>query len=311
MTAPKAPAPPAVRVDAPTEERNPRSLDIDRLDTVGILRLINDEDTQVPRAVAEVLDAVAAAVDFAVAALRAGHRVHYFGAGTSGRIAFADAAELRPTFNVPEGWFCPHLAGGPEALWQALEEVEDDADSGAAQVRECVAAGDVVVGLAASGRTPFVLGALRAAGATGARTVLITGNPRAPMAAHVDVSVGVDTGPEVITGSTRMKAGTAQKLVLNAFSTAVMVRLGRVHSNLMVSLVPTNAKLRGRVLSILVEATGLGEDVCATALAAAGGELKTALVGLLSGAAVPAARAALAQSGDRVRDALALLSDAA
>ncbi|RQX53216.1 N-acetylmuramic acid 6-phosphate etherase, partial [Micromonospora chalcea] len=166
----------------------------------------------------------------------------------------------------------------------------------------------LVVGLAASGRTPYVLGALAASRERGAATVLLCANPEAPAAASVDVFIGVDTGPEVVTGSTRMKAGTAQKLVLNTFSTAVMVRLGRVYSNLMIDMVATNAKLRGRMISILVEATGCAEEVCRVALREADGDLKTALVALVSGAEVPAARAALARSAHQVRGALALLA---
>jgi N-acetylmuramic acid 6-phosphate etherase len=288
--------------------RNPQSADLDRLSTIEMLRLINEEDSRVPGAVAAVLDAIAEAVDLAVPALRGGHRVHYFGAGTSGRIGVLDAAELQPTYNTPDEWFWPHLAGGPPAMWRAVEAVEDDEAAGAREAVASVRAGDVVIGIAASGRTPYVLGALRAARAAGARTVLVSADPAALAGAEVDVFVGVDTGPEVVTGSTRMKAASAQKLVLNAFSTAVMIRLGRVYSNFMVSMVATNAKLRGRMLSILVEATGLPESACRQALAEAGGDLKAALVALLTGAGVPAARAALARADDRVRDAIALLA---
>ncbi|SDX91401.1 N-acetylmuramic acid 6-phosphate etherase [Micromonospora pattaloongensis] len=296
-----------VRVSAPTERRNPHSADLDLMSTRDVLRVINDADCRVPVAVAAVLDEIVAAVDIAVAALRAGRRVHYFGAGTSGRLGVLDAAELPPTFNCPPDWFCAHLAGGPAAMWRAVEDAEDDEPAGAGEARDCVRAGDLVVGLAASGRTPFVLAALRAAREGGARTVLLSANPEARVADEVDVFIGVDTGPEIVTGSTRMKAATAQKLVLNAFSTAVMVRLGRVYSNLMVDVVATNAKLRGRMISILMEATGATEEVCAAALTEADGELKTALVSLVSGAKVADARAALDRSARQVRDALALL----
>jgi N-acetylmuramic acid 6-phosphate etherase len=273
-----------------------------------VLQLINEADGTVPRAVAAVLDDIANAVDVAVSALQAGRRVHYFGAGTSGRLGVLDAAELPPTFNSPEDWFCAHLAGGPDAMWRAVEDAEDDDEAGAADAAACVTAGDVAVGLAASGRTPYVLAALRTAAALGARTVLVSGDPRAVSAGEFDVFVGVDTGPEVVAGSTRMKAATAQKLVLNAFSTAIMVRLGRVYSNLMVDLVATNAKLRGRMILILMEATGCGEEACRDAIVEAEGDLKTALVSLLSGAAMAEARAALAQSDRQVRGALALLA---
>ncbi|XTZ18115.1 N-acetylmuramic acid 6-phosphate etherase [Micromonospora echinospora] len=299
---------PVVRVGAPTERRNPLSADLDLMSTRDMLTVINEADRRAPAAVAEVLDEIAAAVDLAVAALRDGHRVHYFGAGTSGRLGVLDAVELIPTFNTPRHWFCAHLAGGQGAMWRAVEDAEDNHATGAAEADGCVATGDVVVGLAASGRTPYVLGALAASRARQAATVLLCANPEAEAARHVDVFIGVDTGPEVVTGSTRMKAGTAQKLVLNAFSTAVMVRLGRVYSNLMIDVVATNAKLRGRMITILVEATGCSEELCRQALNAADGDLKTALVSLVSGADVTRARAALASSADQVRGALALLA---
>jgi N-acetylmuramic acid 6-phosphate etherase len=298
----------AIRVAAPTERRNPHSADLDLMSTREVLNVINEADRRVPAAVAGVLDEITAAVDLAVRALRDGHRVHCFGAGTSGRLGVLDAAELAPTFNSPRHWFCAHLAGGPDAMWRAVEDAEDDERAGVAEVQECVRAGDLVVGLAASGRTPYVLGALRASRALGAGTVLLCADPDAAAAQAVAVFIGVDTGPEVVTGSTRMKAATAQKLVLNAFSTAVMVRLGRVYSNLMIDMVATNAKLRGRMISILMEATGCTEDVSRRALEEAEGDLKAALVSLVSGAAVAEARAALAQSEDQVRDALALLA---
>ncbi|MEU4568242.1 N-acetylmuramic acid 6-phosphate etherase [Micromonospora sp. NPDC023956] len=299
---------PVVRVGAPTERRNPLSADLDLMSTRDMLAVINEADRRVPAAVAEVLDEIAAAVDLAVTALRDGHRVHYFGAGTSGRLGVLDAVELIPTFNSPRDWFCAHVAGGQDAMWQAVEDAEDNHRLGAAEAAGCVASGDVVVGLAASGRTPYVLGALAASRARQAATVLLCANPEAEAARDVDVFIGVDTGPEVVTGSTRMKAGTAQKLVLNAFSTAVMVRLGRVYSNLMIDVVATNAKLRGRMITILVEATGCSEELCRQALHAADGDLKTALVSLVSGADVTKARAALTRSAGQVRGALALLA---
>ncbi|HEX6967767.1 MAG TPA: N-acetylmuramic acid 6-phosphate etherase [Micromonosporaceae bacterium] len=297
-----------VRVSAPTERRNPDSMDLDLMPTRDVLRVINEADQRVPVAVKAVLDQVADTVELAVAALRDGHRVHYFGAGTSGRIGVLDAAELPPTFNTPSNWFCAHIAGGRDAVWRAIEDAEDDEEAGTAAATACVSAGDLVLGLAASGRTPYVLAALRAARAIGAKTALLCADPQAPAALAVDVFVGVDTGPEVITGSTRMKAATAQKLVLNAFSTAVMVRLGRVYSNLMIDVVATNAKLRGRMISILMEATGCSEEASRQALGAADGDLKTALVSLVSGAEVAQARAALDRCGQQVREALTLLA---
>ncbi|AVT31591.1 N-acetylmuramic acid 6-phosphate etherase [Plantactinospora sp. BC1] len=305
----RAPEPRAVvRVSSPTELRNPRSLDLDLMSVRDVLKVINEDDRRVPAAVTKVLDEIAVAVELAVTALRAGRRVHYFGAGTSGRLGVLDAAELAPTFNTPDRWFCAHLAGGPDAMWRAVEDAEDDETGGAEEARGCVSPGDLVVGLAASGRTPYVLGALGAATGLGADTVLICADPGAVAARSVTVFIGVETGPEVVTGSTRMKAATAQKLVLNGFSTAVMVRLGRVYSNLMIDMVATNAKLRGRMISILVEATDCTEEVAQHALTEADGDLKAALVSLLSGAAVADARAALDRSANQVRGAIALLA---
>ncbi|GLZ32979.1 N-acetylmuramic acid 6-phosphate etherase [Lentzea sp. NBRC 105346] len=294
----------AVNVESPTEQRNPRTVDIDRVATLDVLRMINDEDSTVPAAVAAALPEVARAVDLAVGALRSGGRVHYVGAGTSGRLATLDAAELVPTFNTPPDWFIAHHAGGTEALVRAMEDVEDH--SGAAQIRRAVKSSDIVVGITASGRTPFVIGALQEANAIGAHTVLISNNAHVPM--EPDVLVVLDTGPEAIAGSTRMKAGSSQKLVLTAFSTAVMVMLGRTYSNLMVSMRATNAKLRGRTVRILAEATGLEEQECVAALAEASGDLKVALVHLLSG--VPTARAAeaLTSANGHVRNALGALA---
>jgi N-acetylmuramic acid 6-phosphate etherase len=289
-----------VRVESPTEQRNPRTADIDRVPTIDVLRMINDEDRTVPSAVAAALPELARAVDLGVTAIMSGGRVHYVGAGTSGRLATLDAAELVPTFNVPPDWFVAHHAGGPEALVRAVEEVEDS--SGASQIRRHATPKDLVVGVTASGRTPFVIGALEEAQALGARTVLVSNNASVPITP--DVLVALNTGPEAIAGSTRMKAGSAQKLVLTSFSTAVMVKLGRTYSNLMVSMRATNAKLRGRMIRILHEATGLAETDCAQALADASGDLKVALVHLLSGVPTERAAAALKDTKGHVRDAL-------
>lgn len=289
-----------VRVESPTEQRNPRTTDIDRVPTIDVLRMINDEDRTVPFAVAQALPELARAVDLGVTAIMSGGRVHYVGAGTSGRLATLDAAELVPTFNAPADWFVAHHAGGSEALVRAVEEVEDH--SGAAQIRRSATAKDVVVGVTASGRTPFVIGALQEAQALGAHTVLVSNNASVPFSP--DVLVALNTGPEAIAGSTRMKAGSAQKLVLTSFSTAVMIKLGRTYSNLMVSMRATNAKLRGRTIRILHEATGLPEAACEQALADASGDLKVALVHLLSGVPTERAAAALEDTKGHVRNAL-------
>ncbi|MFG2039683.1 N-acetylmuramic acid 6-phosphate etherase [Dactylosporangium sp. NPDC048998] len=292
---------------SPTEERNPHTVFIDQLPTLDMLRLINAEDRKVAPAVAAVLPSLAEAVELAVAALRAGRRMHYFGAGTSGRMAVLDAAELHPTFGIGTDQVVAHIAGGMPALHNAAEGAEDDVELGAAAA-EMVAAGDVALGATASGGTPYVGGALRAARATGASTVLLSANPAAPLAALADVHIAVDTGPEAVTGSTRMKAGTAQKLVLNALSTAVMVRLGRTYSNLMTDMVASNSKLRGRQVRMLAQATGLPERDCTAALADAAGESKVALVALLAQTPTAEARRVLQRSGGVVHAALRELS---
>ena len=296
-----------VRVSSPTEAVNPRTVDLDIVSTTELVRLINDEDRIVATAVANVLPTLASLVDDAAARVAAGGRVHYFGAGTSGRLGVLDAAELVPTFGLSDDVIVAHQAGGPAAFLNAVEDAEDD--EGGFDAAD-VAPGDIVIGLAASGRTPYVGAALTAAREVGAATALVTANPDAPLAPLADHLLVVATGPEAVTGSTRLKAGTATKLVLNTFSTALAVRLGRTYRNLMVDMRPTNAKLRGRVLEVLIQATGAAERECAAALDACGGELKVALVYLLTGRALtPAACAeALSAAGGRIRDALAAIS---
>ncbi|GAA2030512.1 N-acetylmuramic acid 6-phosphate etherase [Terrabacter terrae] len=295
-----------VTVDAPTEERHPGTTSIDTHTSLGILRALNTEDAKVAVAVNEVLPDLARLVDCAVDSLTAGGAVHYFGAGTSGRLAVLDAAELLPTFNAPEGLFVAHHAGGTRALVHAVENVEDDADLGRSEA-DVLRAGDIAVGLTASGRTPFVAGALARARELGAVTALVTANPHAEAAVHADILLAVRTGPEALTGSTRLKAGTAQKLVLNSFSTAVMIRLGHTWSNLMVDVVATNAKLRGRVVRILQEATGAGSEEARAALDEADGELKPALLAMLAGVGVATARDAIAANGGSVARALSAM----
>jgi N-acetylmuramic acid 6-phosphate etherase len=293
--------------DIPTEQRNPRTIDLDTMPTMEILRLINEEDQRVAGAVSEVLPEIGIMVDRAVETLRRGGRVHYFGAGTSGRLAVLDAAELLPTFGIERGRIVAHNAGGMGALYQSVENVEDDDELGARDA-DNVRTGDVAIGIAASGRTPYVVGALRASAGVGAFTVLLSANPSAPYGDEVDLHIAPATGPEVISGSTRMKAGTATKLVLNAFSTTVMVRMGRTYSNLMVSLTGVNEKLRHRLVRILAEATDLDPAICEEALAEAGGDTRVALVALLC--EVPAGRAATAlqAGGGAIREAIARLS---
>lgn len=289
-------------ISAPTELQNPRTTKIDVLDTTELLMLLNAEDAKVPAAVRAAIPQLAALVDRTVAAVAAGGRLHYFGAGTSGRIAVMDCSELLPTFGIGPETVVAHMAGGIVALSEPVENIEDSEDAGAADAAE-VGSQDVVLGIAASGRTPYVGGALRRGTEVGAFTALISSNPRAPLAASADLHVLLDTGPEPITGSTRMKAGTAQKLALNALSTALAVRLGHTYSNFMVDMIATNQKLRRRLISILHGATGQSESSCIQALDGANGELKTALVCLLTGCEASEARAKIAAAGGSVRAA--------
>ncbi len=298
-----------IRVSSPTEHVNPRTENIDEIGTLEILRLINAEDALVPAAVAVLLPTLAELVDQAVARIEAGGRVHYFGAGTSGRLGVLDAAELLPTFGIADDLVIAHQAGGPEAFVRAVENAEDDAESAFADAGE-IAGLDVVLGLAASGSTPYVGAALQAGRTAGAVTALITSNPAAPLSRAADFLLVADTGPEAIAGSTRLKAGSALKLVLNSFSTALMVRLGHTYRNLMVDMRPSNAKLRGRSIQLLQDATGAAETDCAAALDQCG-DIKTSVVYLISGAigeaGAVAARTALATAGGHVRQALAAM----
>ncbi|WP_052669792.1 N-acetylmuramic acid 6-phosphate etherase [Nitriliruptor alkaliphilus] len=293
-------------VDGSTELRNAATVDIDVVPTLEILELLNDEDARVPGAVRAVLPQLAELVDAAVRSYRAGGTIHYVGAGTSGRIAVLDAAELPPTFSTDPDRVVAHHAGGSLSFIAAVEGLEDDRALGEADA-DAVRAGDVVIGLAASGRTPYVIGALTVAAARGATTALVCSSVTATPPEGLELLLAVNTGPEAIAGSTRLKAGTAQKLVLNAFSTALMVRLGKTYSNLMVDVAPSNAKLRGRVLSILMEATGRSRDDCAERLRDADGDTKAALVSLLTDADVGEARRSLAAADGSVRGALGRL----
>ena len=287
----------------PTELRNDRTLDIDVLPTLALLERLNDEDATVAASVRRALPSLALVVDAADKAMRAGGRIRYFGSGTSGRLAVLDAAELGPTYDLPAGLVVAHIAGGEQALTQAAENAEDDDAAGAAEAAE-VSPADVVIGLSASGSAAYVAGALARARQAGAFTALFTANPHAPVARHADVVVCADTGPEAITGSTRLKAGTAEKMLLNSFSTALMVRDGRTYSNLMVRLAPVNAKLRARQVRLLSQASGAAEAECASALRAAGGAVQVALTSLLSGADAATSRRALAESAGVVRVAV-------
>ena len=288
-----------------TEAPNPRTAAIDTLSSLEIVALISDEDARVAGAVREQLSQVARAVDAIVERLRCGGRMFYFGAGTSGRLGVLDASEMPPTFSVPpdliQGW----IAGGDSALRRSSEAAEDDPAAGAQAARDAgMGSADVVVGIAASGTTPWVLGALGEARARGAVTIALTCDPGAPLARAAEIAITPIVGPEVIAGSSRMKAGTAQKMVLNMLSTATMIRLGKVYGNLMVDVRPTNTKLRRRAVRILQQAAGAGSEAARAALEETDYEVKPALVMLLSGVDADEARRRLAEAEGFVRYAV-------
>jgi N-acetylmuramic acid 6-phosphate etherase len=291
---------------AATERRNPRSRSLDRLPTAALLKLINREDRLVAGAVARELASIARAVELVAKSIEQGGRLIYVGAGTSGRLAALDAAECPPTFGVPSRLVQAVVAGGRRALTRAAEGVEDSASQGAGDLgARKIGPRDIVMGVTASGGTPYVLGALRFARKRGAATVLLTSNRNSPATRLADITIAPHSGPEVIAGSTRMKAGTAQKLILNMLSTAVMIRLGRVYNNWMVDLGMTNAKLRGRGLQILQEAAGVSAPEAKRALARSG-SIRVALVMLNAGISASEARRSLRRSGGNLWQALAV-----
>jgi N-acetylmuramic acid 6-phosphate etherase len=288
-----------------SEQRNPRSEDLDVMETEAILALMNDEDAGVAACVRKALPAVARAVETIAAKFRAGGRLIYFGAGTSGRLALLDALECPPTFGTPPEQVRAFVAGGEQALTNPIESAEDDDEAGAQEARRIgVNARDCVVGISASGRTPYCIGAMQAARAAGAAVVSITCNEGSPMGAIADIDIAVPVGPEVVTGSTRLKAGTAQKMVLNMISTASMVRTGRVYRNLMADLIPSNYKLQRRALQIVVTATGADEAAAAAALEASSWRIKPAIVSILAGVSPERAEALLKEADGFVRRAI-------
>jgi N-acetylmuramic acid 6-phosphate etherase len=288
-----------------TEAINPRTRNLDLLPVLDQARLMNAEDREVPAAVAAVVPQIAEAVGRITDALRRGGRLLYVGAGTSGRLAVLDAAECPPTFGTPPDLVQAVLAGGPGAVTQAAEGVEDDTHGGEREIdARSVGPADVVVGIAASGGTPFVLGAVRRARARGAATIALACAPSSPLEAACHMAIVPLVGPEVIAGSTRLKAGTAQKLVLNMLSTLAMVQLGKVYGNLMVGLRPTNDKLRRRAVRIVEAATGATPTEAEEALARAEGRVPVAIVMLAAKLDAGAAAARLARAGGSVRRAV-------
>ena len=287
-----------------TEAPSAATRGLDALPTPALVELLIAESRRAFDAVSAGASAVAAAVEEIVPRLRAGGALHYVGAGTSGRLGFLDAVECVPTFGVGPETVQAHIAGGGAALLRAVEGAEDDAEAGAREAMERIAPRDAVVGISASGGARFVVAAVASARKIGAATVALTNVPGSPLAAAADRAIVLDTGPEPIAGSTRMNAATAQKLALNAISTAVMVRLGKVHDNLMVDVVATNEKLRRRARR-LVATLALCDDAAAGALLeAAGGSVKVAVVMGRRRIDASAARELLERSGGVLRDAL-------
>lgn len=288
-----------------TEDVSPRYLDLDRLSAIEQVGLLHESQAEAIAAVQPALPAIAAAVEAAAPRLRRGGRLVYCGAGTSARIGVQDGAELLPTFSWPVDKLAFAIAGGEKALLRAIENAEDSAEDGAGQIAKLgVEPDDVVLGIAASGNTPFTVAAVETARRLGALTIGVANNAGSRLLAEAEHSILVDTGPEAVAGSTRLKAGTAQKIVLNLFSTAVMIQLGRVYAGLMVEMQPTNAKLRQRAEQMVVKLTGCDAAIAAHALARSGGKVKLAVL-VVAGVDVDDAEQLLEQSGGSLRAALA------
>ena len=288
-----------------TEQRNPNSMQLDSLSAQELVALINREDQQVALAVEKCLPQIALAVEKIVAAFECGGRLVYVGAGTSGRLGVLDASECPPTYGVKPEMVVGLIAGGDHALRHPIEGAEDNVQQGQADLEEIdFSARDVLVGIAASGRTPYVLGALNYAKQLGATTVSIASNPKSKMAEVADIAIETVVGPEVLTGSSRMKSGTAQKLVLNMLTTASMVLIGKCYQNLMVDVQASNEKLKARALKIVMEATECDNETAANVLAKANGQVKLAILMQLSGLDALEAQSLLDKSNGKLRQAL-------
>lgn len=287
-----------------TESVNPRTRGLDEFSSPDLVRVLIEEHHFAVDAVYAVRDALATAVDIIAPRLRTGGRLHYIGAGTSGRLGYLDASEAPPTFGTAPELVCAHIAGGPAALTRAIEGAEDNGDLGADEMRDHVGVNDVAIGLSASGNAPYVVAGLLTARASGAWTLGVTNSANSKLEKVADQSIVLMSGPEPLTGSTRLKAGTAQKVFLNTLSTAVMVRLGKVHDNLMVDMVATNDKLRERALRLVVMLAGVDAQRAAELLAAAQGRVKVAVVMSARGLDADAARACLESNGGSLRACL-------
>ncbi len=289
-----------------SESRNPDTMNLDEMSTLDLVTCFNREDRKVPEAIDKVLPQIAQAVDKAAASFKAGGRLIYLGAGTSGRLGVLDASECPPTFGVPHTMVIGLIAGGPGAMLKAVEGAEDNEALGVEDLKNLnLTAKDTVVGLAASGRTPYVIGALRYATQLGCSTVAISCNPDSPIAREAGIAISPVVGPEALTGSTRLKSGTAQKLVLNMISTGAMVKTGKVYQNLMVDVKATNVKLVDRACRIVVEATGAAREAAEQALSETEFEVKPAILMLLAGIDAQQAVARLTKHNGFLRAALA------
>jgi N-acetylmuramic acid 6-phosphate etherase len=288
-----------------SEGRNPKTFDIDLLPTLEILKRINDEDRGVPAAVAAVIPEISLAVERIVGAFHKGARLVYMGAGTSGRLGVLDASECPPTFGVPEDMVVGLIAGGRDALVRAAEGAEDEPEEGARALRDIgLMPDDVVVGIAVSGRTPYVIGGLRYAREIGATTVALSCNDESIIAGIADIAISPVVGPEVLTGSTRLKAGTAQKLVLNMLTTASMIRIGKSYQNLMVDVHASNRKLVARASRIVMQATDCTAEQARQALDRTHNDVKLAILITITGMDLDAARSALTHAGGFLRTAI-------
>ena len=290
-----------------TERRNPRTMQLDTMSELEIVTAMNDEDARVPLAIAKKLPEIAQAARWAVEAFEQGGRLFYMGAGTSGRLGVLDAAECPPTFGVEPGMVVGLIAGGEKAFIKAVEGAEDSRELGRQDLESHqLTQKDFVIGIAASGRTPYVLGGLAYAKEMGCRTAAIACNPGSAIGKAADLAIEVEVGPEVLTGSTRLKSGTAQKLILNMISTTSMVRMGKAYQNLMVDVMQTNEKLHTRAENIVMDATGVERSEARSAIDAAGGSVKCAITMLLANCSAQEARSRLEAAGGHVRTAIGL-----
>ncbi|MDJ0354685.1 N-acetylmuramic acid 6-phosphate etherase [Paenarthrobacter sp. PH39-S1] len=293
-----------------TEAANPELSALDTMGTLALVQAMNAEDSKVPAAIAGAGVSIARTIDAVAERMARGGRLIYVGAGTSGRLGVLDASECPPTFGTDPSQVVGVVAGGEQALRQAVENAEDDDEAGAADMRHLsVTAADAVVGISASGRTPYVLGALAAARETGALTVGLSCNADSPLGAAAGIAIEIEVGPEFVTGSTRLKAGTAQKLVLNMISTLTMIRLGKTYGSLMVDLKATNAKLRARSERTVMQATGAAAPEAAGALAAVDGSVKAAILLLLTGLPPEQALELLREHRGQLRSAIGATGD--